>query len=99
MPCSPIFAATSRGTGTRVPPPPRGVALRTPWNLGIVSTEILSRDHRPLGVRSRVSRWGVAHKRWIKAESKQLVRRRTLREGRRVQGRGLQGAIVPPARV
>src|SRR4029077_13837539 len=88
MPLSPSFAATSLGTGTRVPPPPLGVAVSTPLNL--ITRAILAR--------SRVGTGRVideARSRLEKAAD--VVVRVTKRGGSRVELSRRELCLVPSA--
>src|SRR5438105_7795208 len=96
IPLSPIRKATSLGTGTRVPPPPRGVEVSTPLNLVTVSNEILGGDGGSLRVGARVRSGDVAHEGRVQAEPDELVGRRTFRKRGCVEGGWLQRRV--PAR-
>src|ERR1700694_1055702 len=97
MPWSPSFAATSRGTGTRQPPPPRGVGVSLPLNVTIAP--ILSWKGRALRKGARIWRRGEIDKSRRRRGAKEDVGELALGLGARVQRRRGQGRVVPASGV
>src|SRR4030088_1629720 len=97
MPLSPSFAATSRGTGTRQPPPPRGVGVSLPLNVTI--TPILSWKGRAFRKRPWIGSWCEIDERRRRGRAEKDISELALGLTAGVEGRGRQSRVVPAPRV